>query len=209
MSHVAIVFTSNRGHTRALAQAIAEGAQAVDSIGVQLCEIEQRDIREGRWENREIIATLDQADAIIFGCQTYMGSVSSRFKAFMEWSFEPWRSQAWKDKVAAGFTNSASQSGDKLNTLTDLVVLAMQHGMIWVGVGDPPGNNWSGGSRNDINRLGSWLGAMGQSNGGKSADEEPPTSDRETAKRLGRRVALITRRLKEGIPFETERIKGR
>jgi len=41
-------------------------------------------------------------------------------------------------------------------------------GMIWVGVSDLPGNNWSGGARSDLNRLGSWLGTMGQSN----ADED-------------------------------------
>lgn len=58
----------------------------------------------------------------------------------------------------------------------------MQMGMIWVGVSDLPGNNWSGGARSDVNRLGSWMGAMGQSN----ADEEKPSlGDIETAERLG------------------------
>jgi multimeric flavodoxin WrbA len=85
------------------------------------------------------------------------------------WAFNPWRAQAWKDKIAAGFTNSASQSGDTLNTLIDLSVFAAQMGMIWVGVGDPPGNNWSGGPRDDVNRLGTWLGAMSQSNGDRPA----------------------------------------
>jgi hypothetical protein len=55
--------------------------------------------------------------------------------------------------------------------LIQLAVFAAQMGMIWVGVGDPPGNNWSGGSADDNNRLGSWLGAMGQSNG----DQGPST----------------------------------
>ncbi len=31
-------------------------------------------------------------------------------------------------------------------------------GMILVGVRDLPGNNWSGGARTDLNRLGTWLG---------------------------------------------------
>jgi NAD(P)H dehydrogenase (quinone) len=42
-----------------------------------------------------------------------------------------------------------------------LMVFAMQMGMR-VGVSDLPGNNWSGGSRNDLNRLGTRVGAMGQ-----------------------------------------------
>ena len=71
-------------------------------------------------------------------------------------------------------------------------------------MGDFPGNNWSGGSRTDLNRLGAWLGAMGQSN----ADEDSPSAgDIDTAERLGSRVALITRRLKDGTPFETMRFK--
>jgi hypothetical protein len=79
----------------------------------------------------------------------------------------------------------------------------MQMGMIWVGVGDLPGNNWSGGARSDINRLGTWIGAMGQSN----ADEEIPSDgDLDSGIRFGNRVALIARRFKDGTPFTTERL---
>jgi len=87
--------------------------------------------------------------------------------------------------------------------LLQLSVFAMQMGMIWVGVSDLPGNNWSGGARSDLNRLGSWVGAMGQSN----ADEDAPSiGDIDTAERFGVRIATITRRLTDGIAFETERI---
>jgi multimeric flavodoxin WrbA len=163
---------------------------------------------KGWWSNPAAEALLEGSDAIIFGCPTYMGSTAAAFKIFMEWAFNPWRDQRWKDKVAAGFTNSVTQSGDKLNTLVDLAVFAAQMGMIWVGSGDPPGNNWSGGSRNDINRLGAWLGAMGQSNADAASDVEPPESDRTTAQRLGRRVTLIAGRLTEGREYVTERIKA-
>ena len=108
-----------------------------------------------------------------------MGSGSAIFKAFLEAAFRPrWLEQQWKDKIAAGFSNSASQNGDKLSTLLQLNVFAMQMGMIRVGVGNLPGNNWSGGARSDLNRLGTWVGAMGQSN----ADEDAPSiGDTETA----------------------------
>ncbi len=45
----------------------------------------------------------------------------------------------WSDKLAAGFTNSKTMSGDKLNTLFDLAAFAAQHGMIWVGLDLYPG----------------------------------------------------------------------
>jgi NAD(P)H dehydrogenase (quinone) len=209
MTTITIVYHSNNGHTAALAKAIARGAETVGGTHVHIVEVAQRDIKNGRWSNPDIATLLEKSDAIVLGSPTYMGMVSATMKTFLEWAFNPWRAQAWKDKVAAGFTNSASQSGDKLNTLIDFAVFAAQMGMIWIGVGDPPGNNWSGGSRDDLNRLGTWLGAMSQSNGDRPAPEEPPASDRATGERLGRRVAMITRRLIDGTPYEVERALAR
>jgi NAD(P)H dehydrogenase (quinone) len=65
----------------------------------------------------EKIDDLDQADAIIFGTATYMGNIAAEMKKFMEASVKKWFAATWKNKVAAGFTNSSSFSGDKLNTL--------------------------------------------------------------------------------------------
>ncbi len=154
-----------------------------------------------------VLEKLDSSDAIIFGCPTWMGSVSSVFKSFLEQAFEIWLVQGWKHKIAAGFTNSASQSGDKLSTLLQLMVFAMQMGMIWVGVGDPSGNHSTAGSINDIiNRLGSWVGVMSQSNIEQSPDLAPPASDRTTAEHLGARVAGITQRWLGKDGYETARI---
>lgn len=103
--------------------------------------------------------------------------------------------RGWKDKLAAGFTNSASQSGDKLNSLVQLAIFAMQHGMVWVGLDLLPGNNSSKGSIADLNRLGGFVGAMAQSNSDAPPSEAPIESDRKTAEHLGRRVATMARRL--------------
>jgi multimeric flavodoxin WrbA len=201
---VAVVYQSGKGHTRILADAVLKGVQQVPEVSGNIFEIAGEDVHEGRFRNPTLMEALDASDGIIFGCATYMGSASAIFKSFLEAAFLPhWLEQRWKDKVAAGFTNSASQNGDKLSTLLQLTIFAMQMGMIWVGVSDLPGNNWSGGSRTDLNRLGTWLGAMGQSN----ADEDKPSiGDIDTAERLGGRVALICRRFRDGIPFQTERI---
>ncbi|XGA66369.1 hypothetical protein M5524_25855 [Duganella sp. BuS-21] len=95
----------------------------------------------------------------------------------------------WKDKLAAGFTNSASRSGDKLATLQQLFIFAAQHGMHWVNLGLPPGNNSSTGSEEDLNRLGFFIGAAAQSNADQSAELAPSASDLKTAEHLGARVA--------------------
>jgi NAD(P)H dehydrogenase (quinone) len=207
MTVVSVVYQSGGGKTRNVAKAIADSAKALVGVKVNLLEIVGEDVINGRWNNEEIIKKLNDSDAILFGCPTYMGSVSAIFKAFLETAFSEWMIQGWKDKFAGGFTNSASQSGDKLSTLIQLNIFAMQMGMIWVGVGDGPGNNWSGGSVNDINRLGSWLGVMAQSNGDQDSTESPLESDLETARRYGVRIASITQKwLGEG-EYKTEKFK--
>jgi multimeric flavodoxin WrbA len=181
MTSVAVVYHSGYGHTAEVAKAVAHGANLVEGIRAKLIWVE--DI-EKHWQD------LDEAEAIIFGAPTYMGSASAPFKAFMDASSKVWFKQGWKDKIAAGFTHSGSQGGDKYNTITQLFTLAMQHGMIWAGLGLMPGNNSSKGSLNDLNRLGSFTGAMTQSNVDQGA-EAIPASDLKTAEHLGRRVAQV------------------
>lgn len=185
MTLIAIVYHSGYGHTARQAEAVGSGALTVADTNIALVKVEDVD---QHW------STLEQSDAIIFGSPTYMGSASAPFKAFMDASSKAWAGQKWKDKFAAGFTNSASQSGDKLNTLQQLAVFAAQHGMIWIGLGLMPGNNTSNSSPNDLNRLGSYLGAMAQSNADQGPEFGPTAADLKTAEILGSRVANICRR---------------
>jgi NAD(P)H dehydrogenase (quinone) len=183
MTKVVVVFHSGYGHTKKQAEAVAAGAAATKGATVELLAISaEGDLPESGW------ASLAAADAIIFGSPTYMGSVSWQFKKFADASSKPWFSQVWKDKIAAGFTNSASMNGDKLSTLHYLFTLAMQHSMIWIGTGLLPANAKAA-QRNDINYLASFSGAMAQSPSDASPEEGPLPGDLETAKLLGQRVA--------------------
>lgn len=101
---------------------------------------------------------------------------------------------------------SASQSGDKLMVLEQLAVFGAQMGMQWIGVGDMPGNNWSGGSRDDVNRLGSWLGLMGQSHADLGPEHAGSRGDRLTAERYGERIARLTQRWVNAVPYDTLRM---
>jgi multimeric flavodoxin WrbA len=120
-----------------------------------------------------------------------MASASAAFKAFQEATSNAVFAKgfAWKNKLAAGFTNSGSRSGDKLATLIQIALFAAQHGMHWVNLGLPPGNNSMKGSEEDLNRLGFFLGAGAQSNIDQGPDIAPPEADLATARHLGRRVA--------------------
>ena len=81
-----------------------------------------------------------------------------------------------------------------VRAMVSLALFAAQHGMIWVGLDLMPGNSDSTGSTDDLNRHGSWLGAMAQSNNDQGADQTPNDSDLRTAAHLGQRVAEVTRR---------------
>lgn len=178
---VVIAYHSGYGHTAEQAKAVAKGVTSVPGVTAQLVAVDK--ITEAEW------SALDAAHAIIFGAPTYMGSASAQFKTFADASSKRWFTQAWSGKLAAGFTNSASHSGDKLATLQQLSILAAQHGMIWVSLGLMPGNNSSKGTPDDLNRLGSFLGAMGQSPSDLGPDAGPSASDKKTAEYLGARVA--------------------
>jgi NAD(P)H dehydrogenase (quinone) len=189
MAKVAIVYHSGFGHTAVQAESVATGARSVAGTEVTVVKVEE-------WEAHA--DALNAADAIIFGSPTYMGSASAQFKTFMDATGKIWYGQGWKDKLAAGFTNSASQSGDKLNTLVQLAVFAAQHSMIWVSLGELPQNNSSTSSPDTVNRLGTFLGATAQSNNDQGPDLAPPPADRKTAEILGARVAHHAARWAKG-----------
>lgn len=182
MTSIAVLYHSGYGHTKRQAEAVLDGVKSIKGAQGTLINVQEID---DHWE------TLHHAQALIMGAPTYMGSLSAEFKKFMEATSKFWMEQKWKDKLAAGFTNSGSQNGDKLQSLTELCIFAAQHSMIWVSLGLLPGQNSSKGSPHDLNRMGSFLGAMAQSNVDESAEVVPPASDLETAKHLGQRVAAL------------------
>lgn len=185
---IAIVYHSGYGHTERQAQAVAKGASEVSNTEVVLVKVDQVSEHWG---------TLEGAHALIFGAPTYMGSASSAFKAFMDATSHTVFAKGglWRDKIAAGFTNSAARSGDKLVTLQQIAIFAAQHGMHWVNLGLPPGHNNSKSTEDTLNRHGFFLGAAAQSNADESADVAPPVADLKTAEHLGRRVASVTKEL--------------
>ncbi|WP_327070374.1 flavodoxin family protein [Kitasatospora sp. NBC_01302] len=180
---ISIAVHSGYGHTAVIAEAVRAGAAEAGAT-VHLIKVDA--ITEAEWE------LLDGSDAIVFGSPTYMGGASGAFHTFAEASAKRWFASAWRDKLAAGFTNSASKSGDKLATLQFLSIFAAQHGMSWVSLGLHPGWNSSTASANDLNRLGFFLGAAAQSNNDQGP-EGVHKADIATAEHLGRRVAEQTR----------------
>ncbi len=189
MKKICVVYFSGYGHTAKLAQALMAGARGVAGSEVHECRIDNEgQIRDADWQ------LLAAADAIVYGSPTYMGGPAWQFKKFADASSKPWFSQAWKNKIAAGFTNSASTNGDKYATIQYLWTLSQQHGQIWVGTGLLPSNAKAHGPEH-VNWSAGFGGLMSISPSDASPDEAPRSGDLETARLFGERIAQITHQL--------------
>lgn len=171
---MAVIYHSNYGHTRRVAEAIAQGArQALPSEHVKAIDIHDVD-----WD------FIDAADILVFGSAVYMGSVTAEFKTFMDETSQRWYHRKWEGKWAAGFANSGGLSGDKLAVLQQICLYAMQHGMHWLGLPLMP----TGHTEQDLNRLSSFLGLMTQSIDAPP-EETPCKGDIDTAIWFGEHLA--------------------
>ena len=190
MPTVSVIYFSGTGHTTKLAEAVQKGAASVPGVQTHLLAISGDDIVKGRYQNDAVLARLDASDAIIFGSPTYMGGPAGQFKVFADATAGKWFTGAWRDKVASGFTVSNSPSGDKFSTLQYFVTLAMQHGMVWVGLDEMPMQP------NGVNQLGSFSGTMAQA-GQEPTEVKPNAADKLTGELLGKRVAEYAVKLKK------------
>lgn len=171
---MAVVYHSNYGHTKRVAEAIVTGARQQLSAA----QAKAVDVHDVDWE------FLDQADLLVFGSAVYMGNVPAGFKTFMDETSKRWYHRKWEGKWAAGFANSGGLSGDKLAVLQQICLYTMQHGMNWIGLPLMP----TGHGEEDLNRLSSFLGLMTQSLDAPP-EETPGKGDIDTAIWFGDHLA--------------------
>lgn len=162
---VLIVFHSVFGNTKLMAETIAEGARTtgaeVDCVAV--AEVEPQ--------------VLHEYDALIFGCPTRFGTISSDLKVFMDKTGYCWKNGHLVNKVGAAFCTSNTVHGGHETTLLSIHYFMFNHGMIVVG---PPGV-WR-----ETDYAGSYYGASARTVDGHN----PPSPDElKVAFELGKRVA--------------------
>ncbi|MCC9089061.1 MULTISPECIES: NAD(P)H-dependent oxidoreductase [Bacillus] len=165
-----VVYDSEGDHTKALAEAIAAGAGETEQAEVFIDHVKDADIR-----------TLDQMDAIIWGCPGHFGTISSGLKTWIDRLGYLWAEGKLIDKVGAVFCTTATAHGGLEMTMHNLITPMFHQGMLVVGL---PGNV----PENAL--YGSYYGA------GVTcpidSDELISTEGIELGKALGRRVASVT-----------------
>jgi NAD(P)H dehydrogenase (quinone) len=186
MTHVAIVYSSTYGHTSKQAEAVAEGAMESSEVSVWHLP-EDGSMPDGIWDD------LAGADAIVFGGPTYMGGPPWQFKKFADATSEIWVNRNWQDKLAGGFTTSATVNGDKGECMSYFITLANQHGMLWVSLGQASPNAKEHGPK-DMNWTGGNGGAMAIAPSDATPAEAPGVGDLASARAYGARIAVLAAR---------------
>ncbi len=131
---VLVVYFSEKGHTKAMAEAVARGAGAVDGVTVTLL-----DVADAKPE--DVLA----ADAVIAGSPVYKANVAPKMQEFINsW---PIKDARLHDKLGAAFaTGSGLSAGEEMvqtNILQSMLVCQM------IVVGGPGGNQPFGASAMD------------------------------------------------------------
>ena len=113
---VLVAYHSATGHTRAMAEAVAEGARGVAGVTVELATV-------GEVEEADLLA----ADAIVVGSPVLNANVAPEVQSFINgW---PFRGAPLRDKIGAAFvTGGAVSAGEEtvqLGILRSMLVFGM------------------------------------------------------------------------------------
>lgn len=173
---ILVAYYSQTGHTKTMAEAVAEGAESAGGedgegeVVVLLKEIEQVSQDD-----------LKAADGVALGSPVHMGDVAWPVRrALTTWStdFGFWESRGLENKAAAVFATGALPSNGKEFTLWSLGQSLLQFGMV----------------------LTTPYGSMGASATTSRPDAGVDEAERKVAADLGKRLAGIAGRLKRGAP---------
>jgi NAD(P)H dehydrogenase (quinone) len=116
---VFITFYSESGKTKAMAEAVAQGARSVESVTVKLVSVSDATILD-----------VLQADAIILGTPVHNAAVVPAVQAFINsWPFDG----RMKDKIGAAFVTAGGISAGEELALTSILHSMLVFGMIVVG----------------------------------------------------------------------------
>lgn len=178
---IAVIYDSDHGTTKRVAENVAQGVASVDGATVDLLNAEDAAAKG---------ASLVDYDGFIWGSPTLFGSISAKLKKFLESTGQVFITRSFENKIAGGFTNSASVAGDKQGALLQLFIYASQHGMLWVPLGLAPVNSLKKSDEEAYNRGGHFVGLATQSYRDDMANL-PPEADLRTARFYGQRVAKV------------------
>ena len=189
MTEVLVLYYSQGGAVREMAQIIARGIESVKGAKSRI-----RTVPKVSSNNEAVEADLstigppyveledlEECSGMALGSPTRFGKMAAPMKYFIDGTSSLWLKGAMIGKPAAVFTSSGSMHGGNETTLITMMLPLMHHGMVLVGLpySEPSlGNTISGGTPYGASHIG---GAM---------DDQPLSEDeKKLCFALGQRLA--------------------
>ncbi len=189
MTDILVLYYSQGGAVRDMAQTIARGIESVDGAKVRIrtvpkvssnCEATEPEVPEKGAPYVEL-QDLEDCAGLALGSPTRFGNMAAPMKYFLDGTTSIWLKGALIGKPAAVFTSSGSMHGGNETTLLTMMLPLMHHGMLMLGLpySEPAlGNTITGGTPYGASHIG---GAM---------DDKPLSDDeKKLCLALGKRLA--------------------
>jgi len=142
MSEILVLYYSQGGAVRSMAQLIARGIESVPGAKARVrtvpkvsanCEATESDIPASGDLYAEL-KDLEECAGVALGSPTRFGNMAAPMKYFLDGTSGLWLKGALINKPASVFTSSGSMHGGNETTLLTMMLPLMHHGMLIVGL---------------------------------------------------------------------------
>ena len=195
MSEILILYYSQGGAVRDMAQLIARGVESVKGVKARIrtvpkvsanCEATEPEVPVAGAPYAEL-KDLQECIGLAMGSPTRFGNMAAPMKYFLDGTAGLWLKGALVGKPAAVFTSTGSMHGGQETTLVSMMLPLMHHGMVLLGIPY---------SEPELSSTASGGTPYGASHVGGSADDRPITEDeRKLCIALGKRLAQAALKL--------------
>ena len=189
MSEILILYYSQGGAVKDLAQLIARGVESVDGAKARIrtvpkvsanCEATESDIPNSGDPYVEL-KDLEECIGLALGSPGYFGNIAAPLKYFLDSTTGLWLKGALVGKPGAVFTSTGSMHGGNETVLLSMMLPLIHHGMLIVGIPY---------SQAELSSSQSGGTPYGASHVGGAMDDKPITADeKKLCLALGKRLA--------------------
>lgn len=142
MNEILVLYYSQGGSVREMAQLVARGAESVKGVKARIrtvpkvstnCEATEPEVPSSGAPYAEL-KDLQECIGVAFGSPTRFGNMAAPMKYFLDGTTSLWLKGALIGKPAAVFTSTGSMHGGQETTLVTMMLPLMHHGMVMVGL---------------------------------------------------------------------------
>lgn len=142
MNEILVLYYSQNGSTKKLAELIARGIESIAGCHARLrtvpklstvCETVEKDIPDSG-SPYVTLQDLNECVGLALGSPVRFGNMSAHLKYFLDGTINEWLSGTLSGKPATVFTSSGSMHGGQEACLISMMIPLLHHGMIMVGL---------------------------------------------------------------------------